>query len=385
MDANSAPPIPIALMVVAILGLFSLSFFLWGNVLLAMFRGQRWLPETEPRMPQRWGFVDLLFVICLFVFLQIIGGGLASIMGLIDMKSAAAGEPNLNFQFLMSAICSLAIVGGTLFIMARCRVPADAVGWSLHSIGSDVKLGVLCFVFVAPPTYVLMALATKVSGIPYEHPIMSEAKENPSLLIPAILMAVILAPLLEEFAFRVLIQGFLESMSVGRFSVEKLILGRVHLQNTPVHGEVLVANREIGNEDGTERVSETSLNNASYHEQPFDVPTMQTEATSSNPFATNVDVRYSPIEGDEGKSKPSTPGEIIDVPWWPTVVTGILFGLAHFSYGVSWVPLCVLGIALGWLYRVTNRIWPCIVVHLCFNGFTMFLFAMHVLFGVPME
>lgn len=385
MEVHTAPPIPLVLIGMVVLALFSLSLFLWGNVLLAMFRGSRWLPKTEPRAPQRWGVVDLLFVICLFIFLQIIGGTLASTMGLVDIKAARAGEPNLIFQFMMSAICSLAIVGGTVFIMARCRVPVNEVGWSLHAIGSDIKLGVLCFILVAPPTYILMALATKVSGIPYEHPIMSQAKETPSLLLPAIIMAVILAPLLEEFAFRVLIQGFLESMSIGRFSIEKFVLGRVHLRDESASGEILVLHRENGSDHVAGVPPEVALGTDNRNEINDVVRAMGTDSMIANPFLPTVAVDSTPTGVDESGTPPLRLHETKDVPWWPMVATGILFGLAHFSYGVSWVPLCVLGIALGWLYRATNRIWPCVVVHLCFNGFTMFLFAMHVLFGIPME
>ena len=71
------------------------------------------------------------------------------------------------------------------------------------------------------------------------------------------------------------------------------------------------------------------------------------------------------------------------LPWWPVFVSGILFGLAHFEYGMSWVPLIVLGIVLGWLYRVTNRIWPSLIVHFLVNATSMTGFALTVLFGDP--
>ena len=58
-------------------------------------------------------------------------------------------------------------------------------------------------------------------------------------------------------------------------------------------------------------------------------------------------------------------------PLWPSLVTGTLFGLAHFGYGLSFIPLIVLGILLGLLYRATHSIWPSLVVHVMLNGSSM--------------
>jgi membrane protease YdiL (CAAX protease family) len=377
MDANAVPPFAVVLIATAMLGLFGSSLVLWGMLAVSAVQGKRWLPRLESRTPQPWGAVDLLFVMCLFVSLQLIGGAFFTASGLINRKELDADAPSLILQFAMSAICSLVVVGGTFFIMARCKVRAREVGWALHSFASDVKLGFVTFLLIAPPTYILMALSTKVSGVPYEHPIMSEAKENASLLLPAIIMAVVLAPLLEEFGFRVLLQGFLESLSIGRFSIEKLVLGRVRKPIDATDGGLLVSKQA----NGIEQVTPTEEGLKSAELQVKAIPdSSAAEDSNRNPYSVT-----SPFEKVEDEQPIDNVGETVRVPWWPTIVTGLLFGLAHFSYGVSWIPLIVLGIALGWLYRTTNRIWPCIVVHLCFNGFTMFLFVMHVLFGLPME
>lgn len=66
-------------------------------------------------------------------------------------------------------------------------------------------------------------------------------------------------------------------------------------------------------------------------------------------------------------------------PWWPAILSGIFFGGAHFGYGVSWVPLMVLGIVLGRLYQVRRSIVPCVVVHGLFNSLSMLGLAVEVL------
>jgi membrane protease YdiL (CAAX protease family) len=66
-------------------------------------------------------------------------------------------------------------------------------------------------------------------------------------------------------------------------------------------------------------------------------------------------------------------------PWWPAILSGVFFGGAHVGYGVSWVPLIVLGTVLGRLYQVRRSIVPCVVVHGLFNSLSMVGLAVEVL------
>ncbi|MBM3966429.1 MAG: CPBP family intramembrane metalloprotease [Planctomycetes bacterium] len=66
-------------------------------------------------------------------------------------------------------------------------------------------------------------------------------------------------------------------------------------------------------------------------------------------------------------------------PWWPAILSGVIFGGAHFGYGVSWVPLMVLGIVLGRLYQVRRSIVPCVIVHGLFNSLSMVGLAVEIL------
>ena len=47
------------------------------------------------------------------------------------------------------------------------------------------------------------------------------------------------------------------------------------------------------------------------------------------------------------------------------------FALVHFSHGPDFVPLFVLSLGLGYLYRQTHRIMPSLVVHFGLNLMTM--------------
>ena len=54
--------------------------------------------------------------------------------------------------------------------------------------------------------------------------------------------------------------------------------------------------------------------------------------------------------------------------WLPIVVSSGLFALAHLQHGPDWIPLFVLALGLGYLYQRTQRVLPCIVVHVLFNS-----------------
>ncbi|MEM9644245.1 MAG: type II CAAX endopeptidase family protein [Planctomycetota bacterium] len=56
---------------------------------------------------------------------------------------------------------------------------------------------------------------------------------------------------------------------------------------------------------------------------------------------------------------------------WPIVITSFLFAILHFGHGGAPIPLFVLSLALGYLYRQTGNITPSIVVHMALNSLTM--------------
>jgi len=78
-------------------------------------------------------------------------------------------------------------------------------------------------------------------------------------------------------------------------------------------------------------------------------------------------------ELDTGKS----PGEY-SPSWWPVLLSGTLFGLAHISYGVSWVALIVFGIVLGRLYQLRQSIIPVIMVHALFNAMNVTMLGLSI-------
>ncbi len=57
--------------------------------------------------------------------------------------------------------------------------------------------------------------------------------------------------------------------------------------------------------------------------------------------------------------------------WWPVIVSSLLFALLHGGQGAAPIPLFVLSLGLGYLYRQTGSLTSPIIVHMCLNGLTL--------------
>lgn len=221
----------------------------------------------------------------------------------------------------------LVVVLSTVWVMMRTRVSAGRVGWSLKNPLKDVVLAGGAMVLFIPAIYLSMGLVNYLFSTEYEHPIIEMMRANPWMIGMAVWMACVIAPITEEFAFRVLLQGFLEAQSRGRFSVIHFLLGW----------------------------------NAGTDELVMSPP-------GSAVVGGVASIEGGDVEAEHGEGR--LPFQNLRA-WWPIGVTGILFGLVHFEYGMSWIPLSLLGMVLGWLYHMTHRVWPCILLHMAFNSLSM--------------
>jgi len=144
------------------------------------------------------------------------------------------------------------------------------------------------------------------------------------MLLLGFAMAVIAAPLFEEFTFRGLLQGWLERH-------EDEILGFAATERQP-----------------HESLPETGIANESNDAHEFN------ETTNT----------ARPVQG-------WIPG--LPHGWTPILVSGVTFGLAHIGHGVAPISLVLFGIVLGYLYQRTHRLVPSITAHMLFNSYSLVL------------
>ena len=230
----------------------------------------------------------------------------------VDRGIAVRPAVMTQHQFLVTGFAMsaqlLCVMLMTVFICNGKGCSLKKLGWRLDQVAGDLRAGLQCFLMITPGILILNAVLQGLTKTPYEHPIQEMIKQYPWLLGIAFWQAAIVAPVSEEFAFRVLLIGWFESIQFGRDKFSALMFG----------------------------------------------------ATPQIQFDTGeLPIEYSP-------------------PWWPVFLSGTLFGLAHFSYGVSWVALILFGIVLGRLYQLRQSIIPVIMVHFLFNAMNVTLLGLSI-------
>jgi membrane protease YdiL (CAAX protease family) len=296
-------------------------FWLWrrdGSVL-----------SFEPRRPVPWGPVGL--VIAMLYLLLIIRAGLVG-------AEEAPEQPSVLLTLGMDALLKLTLGGGVLLwlVVSHRTTPADlGLPASPREAAGDFLLGVLAALAALVPVYVLLYFFIGVFGERPQNPLITRMFEDPSvpMLAAAFVSAVIVAPVFEEFLYRLLTQGWLEKMLMRA----ALIGGMLHSDGTG----------DAAPEAAT--LDETTAEPAEW------------------PAFTEQGVLAGRLSGDG--PEPAR----IPIFWLPILISSLLFSAAHFGleYGYSPIPLFLLAMILGYLYQRTHRILPCIAAHMTFNAISL--------------
>jgi membrane protease YdiL (CAAX protease family) len=327
------PPEPIdpALNIFAV-GTMLLSIVACMNVIHMRRRGP--VLPYEPRRPVPWGPVGC-----------VLAGTYLLFIALSAFQSHGDGSPQpLEPSALVAGMVQqLFFACGVLFVIAvftKAKPRDFGLPANLGQLIRDVCIGAAaCLVALAPVhlvqfAFMYMFLPEMKSGHPLIKMVM-DAPPDPWILFLTGVAAVVVAPICEETAFRLLLQGWLE-----RWEDERLGWRKKAASEVP---------NELATTTGDEATATT------------DEPTQ----SDTSPF----DVSDSSFESD-----PPRRG-IAGLPygWFPILVSSVAFALAHFGYGPEPVPLFLLAIVLGYLYQRTHRIIPSIVAHALFNLFTMII------------
>ena len=156
--------------------------------------------------------------------------------------------------------------------------------------------------------------------IPAEHPVSDIFQSHPNVLtvLATALVAIVVAPLTEEFFFRVVLQGWLES---------------------------LFAERDL-NVIASQAIAQTA------------------SSPADNELAPALDMP-APIEHlSVVAAKPSA---------MPILLSSFIFAIVHLEYGPSAIPLFFFAVVLGYLYRQTHRLWPSVIAHASLNALSTFI------------
>ncbi|MBM4091933.1 MAG: CPBP family intramembrane metalloprotease [Planctomycetes bacterium] len=301
----------------------------WATA-IGRWRADHRLLAWQPRREVPWGLVDVVLAMVVLFAATFLAVALLR-QGAGDISPDEMRSQDRAAELLLQSAASVFTVFVSLAVVVLWQraTPRD-MGLAWRTIGNDLRLGVIAFLLLAPPTYLLQFLLVTIVDYESKHPLIELLRNDPSsqLVVAAIVSAVLVAPVVEEYFFRLLFQGWLEKFARKPAGPVEVWLG-----------------------DGAGKNGQ----------EPIDAPSDQAIGTSCW----------------ETSAKP--PDETLSPPaLWPIFVSSGVFALLHFSHGPDWIPLFFLACGLGYLYRQTHRIVPCIVVHFLLNAVSMGMFLFEV-------
>lgn len=198
-----------------------------------LLRRRQGLPALtfEPRRPVPWGMVDQIPV-----FIMV-----APVVATIVLKLIGSYEEKPVTLDLAAIVTAIVIYLGVLAASLVGVFQREGVAWSdlgvvREAIARDVKIGAAAFCLFAPIVLTMQFLLTKYvtkSSHPIIEGLLRDA--SPGKLAACMVSAVIVAPVFEEYVFRVLFQGWLERL---RVMPEQFVSRKAILMAGVVDGEV---------------------------------------------------------------------------------------------------------------------------------------------------
>lgn len=338
------------------------SLAVWIRVLV---RGSAGKPAVrfEPRRPVPWGLVDAAMVLAVWYLLMIV------LSVFLAHWSAAGIEPGPAKVIaetrgrLLGAI--LAGLGSVAFgierLAARGAQLAD-FGLSRRDRERDFGLGLVGFIAAVAPVYGVQSVL--VEFWPSKHPLIEMVEKNPDPWTMAMVTvsAVLIAPIVEEFLFRLVLQGALEAAEL------RAVARMGHPAQVEDHASADPGQAETMEFAGQGSSAEGGAANE-----------FGASAQRTNPGWPSIAPRESPTDDAgptlaEGLLKAKVWGLPMGV--WPMTISATLFALFHVGHGPDPIALLLLALILGYLYRQTHRLLPSIALHMAFNAFAMIMISM---------
>ena len=209
--------------VLLILGaLVLVSMVAWIDILRGLRRGEA-IVRHEPHPTVAWGGAEVLaLIVSIFVLQAAARQFTLEYYGLEHDVELAMLGPHVLATLLAAngaAMLTVLAIGVALFVGRGARRPRD-FGLSLKGRLwlRDAGLALRAFFVALLPVYLLQMVLTQF--FPKQHVVLELIRENhtPAMLAAAAFTVVLAAPLVEEFVFRLALQGWLETLEERRFA-----------------------------------------------------------------------------------------------------------------------------------------------------------------------
>ncbi|TWU21064.1 CAAX amino terminal protease self- immunity [Novipirellula galeiformis] len=191
---------------------------LWGKTIHRVLRSNRsWsdavLP-AESRDRPFWAVSDAMLMFGLSLVISLLAMKLFIALGQIPpaVQGEAASSDALLAGLSAQSVGGLIAFAGTLGFLRIIR-PDAAQRLGLVWKRSDVVIGLRASLMLIPPTLLIAQLASQM--VEYQHPVLDVMKQSPTPVFFIVLFmgTALVAPWVEEFLFRVLLQGSLQSFA----------------------------------------------------------------------------------------------------------------------------------------------------------------------------
>lgn len=207
------------------------------------------LLDREPAPPVPWRGFDLLVITGMYLLLQIVAAWAVSngapavvvppeivgqqelpagdvevsawpVAALRNEPQPSRGEANayLSMKYMAAgSVASLAtMIAAIIYLRLLRRATWSDLGLRSPDAWRDILIGVGTFAVVAVPIFTLHAIANLLLAPQQGHPIIEAVVRYPHFFWLSLVTAVIIAPITEEFFFRGLLLGWLDSLPTAR-------------------------------------------------------------------------------------------------------------------------------------------------------------------------
>ena len=336
---------------------------LWTALLLRKKKGRDPLGRLGERelIGSPFGFIDVILVFFAWLGSQVIAIGVAmATLGIShDVLSTISGEREAKVLGIVGLAQLIGVVAawGVLYVRYGRGGSLQAIGVQPKKIVKDIGLGLAAFAMVIPIVLAIQWLLTLL--LEYEHPSLEMLTKDASVLTFVLVwfVAGFVAPICEEVFFRGTLQAWLQRLGPERMKSERILVGGWDSGASE--------SRDLKSDSSEPEPSAASL--SENDSNPYRPP-QATDAPSQS---------ESPIGSGTGPRSWTTQSP------WPIFVTSAIFAGLHIGQGAAPIPLFVLSVVLGYLYRKTESILPCIILHMLLNTFSLFWFTINVFFGEP--
>ncbi len=314
------------------------SAILWTKFLYRCSRGSAHPSDLFPAERRRrpfWTLADFLVAFGALLIGLLILTSVFTQQGWMEpaVKPSQADEGAVpSLQSLVAGIAANSLAGIFAVIVTMLWLsllnPKAIRQLGLVPQGKDILLGLRAALWILPPVGLISLVVSLL--IPYEHPVLDTLAQSPSVVLFAGMFVgtAIVAPFVEEFMFRVILQGGLEGIADG-----------------PKPDATATIESPVG--EAYLDVAEPTNVIADAYRPPREILTQSAELTNT------ASSTWAPTH------------------YWPMVVTSIVFASMHYGQGAAPIPLFVLSLGLGYLYRQTGRITAPLVVHMVLNTITL--------------